>query len=295
MKLIIQIPCYNEEETIEKTYNDLPKKIDGIEKIEFLLIDDGSSDETIPIAKKIGFDYIISLDKHLGLARAFKIGFDYALTTNNDILVNTDGDNQYSGSNLIKIVEPILKNKTSFVIGKRNIKDIHYFSSIKKRLQIIGTFFVKVFSNTNIKDATCGFRAYLLKDFKELTITNRYTYTLESIFWSKKHNLEISNIDIEVNNKTRKSRLFRFNTEYVIKSFFLIMNFTYLYNLYFYLFINLMLIFLLSIIFNVSIVIIISIIMCIIMSMKKYFSIKNYNKVKNNVIIYRKENNYETE
>ena len=294
MKLIIQIPCYNEEETIEKTYNDLPKKIDGIDKIEFLLIDDGSIDKTVSIAKKLGFDYIIELDKHLGLARTFKIGFDYAITTDNDILVNTDGDNQYKGSNLNKIIEPILNNKKNFVIGTRRIKDIHYFSSTKKRLQIIGSFFVKIFSNTNIKDATCGFRAYLLKDFRNLTITNKYTYTLESIFWSRKNKIEISNVDIEVNDKTRKSRLFKFNTEYVIKSFFLIIYFIYIYNVYYYLLINIILGLIFSLVFDIKIIILISIVICLFMSLVNYMSIRKYNKIKDNVIIYRKDNNYET-
>ncbi|MDD3241662.1 MAG: glycosyltransferase family 2 protein [Bacilli bacterium] len=293
MKLIIQIPCYNEEDTIEKTYNDLPKKIEGIDKIEFLLIDDGSSDKTVSIAKKLGFDYIISLDKHLGLAKAFKIGFDYSLTTDSDILVNTDGDNQYKGNNLRKILEPILINNKSFVIGKRNIKDIHYFSFFKKKLQVVGTFFVRILSNTSIKDATCGFRAYLLRDFKKLTITNNYTYTLESIFWSKKNKIKIENIDIEVNDKTRKSRLFKFNIEYVIKSFFLIIYFTCIYNFKYYLFINTLLALILYFIFDIRIILLISLVIYLIMFILKKINMINYSKIKNNITIYRKDNNYE--
>ena len=160
MKLIIQIPCLNEEESLPKTLADLPKKIDGIDTIEILIIDDGSSDRTSEVAKKYGVQNIVRFSQHRGLARAFAAGLDAAVKSGADIIVNTDADGQYKGSDISRLIQPILAGQADMVIGNRDIENVQQFSWIKKRLQRLGTRIVRHLSGTTITDATTGFRAY---------------------------------------------------------------------------------------------------------------------------------------
>lgn len=181
MKLIIQIPCYNEAETLEIALNDLPKKIDGIDEIEYLIINDGSKDNTVQVAKDWGVHYVVNFKKNKGLAKGFMAGIDACLRNGADIIVNTDADNQYNGEDIEKLVRPILEEKADIVIGERPIDDTEHFSPLKKKLQHFGSWTVRVASKTDIPDAPSGFRAYSRDAAMRLNVTNEYTYTLETI------------------------------------------------------------------------------------------------------------------
>ena len=180
MKLIIQIPCYNEAETLEIALNDLPKKIDGIDEIEYLIINDGSKDNTVQVAKDWGVHYVVNFKKNKGLAKGFMAGIDACLRNGADIIVNTDADNQYNGEDIEKLVRPILEEKADIVIGERPIDDTEHFSPLKKKLQHFGSWTVRVASKTDIPDAPSGFRAYSRDAAMRLNVTNEYTYTLET-------------------------------------------------------------------------------------------------------------------
>ncbi len=218
MKLIIQIPCLNEEESLPKTLQDLPKQIPGINSIEILIIDDGSTDRTVAVAKQYGAHHIVHFTKQRGLARAFGAGLDAALHAGADIIVNTDADNQYKGEDIARLVHPILQGQADMVIGNRDIENVEQFSWLKKRLQRIGTQVVRHLSGTNIADATTGFRAYNREAAMKLNIISEYTYTLESIIQAEHKNLAIANITISTNRVDRKSRLFRSIPEYIKRS-----------------------------------------------------------------------------
>lgn len=218
MKLIIQIPCLNEEETLPQTLKDLPKQIDGIDTIETLVIDDGSTDRTSEIAKQNGVNHVVRFTKHRGLAHVFAAGLDASLKAGADIIVNTDADNQYKGSDIPRLIRPILEGKADIVIGNRDIENVQQFSWIKKRLQRIGSAVVRQLSGSNVPDCTTGFRAYSREAAINLNIISEYTYTLESIIQAENKNLAIANITISTNFVKRKSRLFRSIPEYIKRS-----------------------------------------------------------------------------
>ena len=218
MKLIIQIPCLNEAETLANTLAALPKEIPGIDQIETLIIDDGSIDNTADVAKANGADHIIRLTKRKGLAYAFHVGLDACLKRGADIIVNTDGDGQYKGEDIPRLVQPILEGRADMVIGNRDIEKVKQFSFIKKRLQRIGSWVVRQVSGSNIQDATTGFRAYNREAALRLNIISEYTYTLESIIQAEHKGLAIDNITIATNVVNRPSRLFKTMIEYIKRS-----------------------------------------------------------------------------
>lgn len=218
MKLIIQIPCYNEEETLGITYNDLPKHIDGIDEIEYLIIDDGSKDNTVKVAKELGFHHIVSFKQNKGLAKGFMAGIDACLKLGADIIVNTDADNQYCGADIEKLVKPILENKADIVIGERPIANTDHFSWKKKQFQKLGSWVVRIASNTNIPDAPSGFRAYSKEAALQLNVTNNYTYTLETIIQAGHNKIAMTSVPIRTNGETRPSRLFSSMWKYMQRS-----------------------------------------------------------------------------
>lgn len=224
MKLIIQIPCYNEAKTLPEVVRDLPREIEGVEKIEYLIIDDGSSDKTVEVAKSLGVDHILSLGSNHGLAAAFLRGIRRCVELDADIIVNTDGDNQYRGQCIKQLVEPILQGKADIVIGCRPIEQIEDFSWLKKKLQRLGSGIVRRFSGTDVPDTTSGFRAYSAGAAMQLQVFNRYTYTLETIIQAGAMNMRICNVPIEINPQTRKSRLISSTPRYIWRSVSIILR-----------------------------------------------------------------------
>ncbi|MCR5507835.1 MAG: glycosyltransferase family 2 protein [Lachnospiraceae bacterium] len=218
MKLIIQIPCLNEAETLEIALNDLPKHIDGIDEIEVLIINDGSVDNTVEVARKWGVDHIVSFTKNKGLAKGFMAGIDACLRNGADIIVNTDADNQYCGADIEKLVRPILDKKADIVIGERPIDATEHFSPLKKRLQHFGSYVVRVASKTDIPDAPSGFRAFSREAAMHLNVMNNYTYTLETIVQAGRTNMAITSVPVRTNGELRKSRLFHSMFGYVKRS-----------------------------------------------------------------------------
>ena len=230
MKLIIQIPCLNEEESLPQTLAALPKQINGIDSIEILVIDDGSTDATSAVARQHGVQNIIRFTKKKGLARVFQAGLDAALSRGADIIVNTDADGQYKGEDIPRLVQPILEGKADIVIGNRDIENVRQFSFIKKRLQRIGSWVVRQLTGTTIKDATTGFRAYNREAAMRLNIISEYTYTLESIIQAEHKNLAITNIIVSTNEVHRPSRLFKSIPEYIKRSILTIIRVYSMYN-----------------------------------------------------------------
>lgn len=218
MKLIIQIPCFNEAETLEIALNDLPKHIDGIDEIEYLIINDGSKDNTVEVAKKWGVHYVVNFRRNKGLAKGFMAGLDACLRNGADIIVNTDADNQYCGDDIEKLVRPILEGKTDIVIGERPIDKTEHFSPIKKKLQHFGSWVVRKASNSDIPDAPSGFRAYSREAAMRLNVTNEYTYTLETIVQAGREKIAQTSVPIRTNGELRPSRLFNSMLGYVKKS-----------------------------------------------------------------------------
>lgn len=218
MKLIIQIPCLNEEETLEIALNDLPRQIEGIDKIEYLIINDGSSDNTVEIAKNWGVNYVVNFRRNKGLAKGFMAGIDACLRNGADIIVNTDADNQYNGADIEKLVRPILEEKADMVIGERPIDSTEHFSPLKKKLQHFGSYVVRKASKTNIPDAPSGFRAYSRDAAMRLNVTNNYTYTLETIVQAGRTSMAIMSVPIRTNGELRESRLFHSMFSYVKRS-----------------------------------------------------------------------------
>lgn len=218
MKLIIQIPCLNEAETLEVALNDLPKKIDGIDEIEYLIINDGSTDNTVEVAKKWGVHHVVTFKKNKGLAKGFMAGLDACLRAGADIIVNTDADNQYVGEDIEKLVRPILDGRADIVIGERPIDDTEHFSPLKKKLQHIGSWTVRVASNSEIPDAPSGFRAYTREAAMRMNVVNQYTYTLETIIQAGHDKIPMESVPIRTNPELRKSRLFHSMFGYVKKS-----------------------------------------------------------------------------
>lgn len=218
MKLIIQIPCYNEEETLGITYQDLPKHIDGIDEIEYLIINDGSTDRTVEVARELGFHHVVSFKQNKGLAKGFMAGLDACLRLGADIIVNTDADNQYCGADIEKLVRPILEEKADIVIGERPIDDTEHFSWKKKKFQHLGSWVVRVASGTNIPDAPSGFRAYSREAALRMNVVNEYTYTLETIIQAGHEKLAMTSVPIRTNGETRPSRLFSSMWRYMKRS-----------------------------------------------------------------------------
>lgn len=218
MKLIIQIPCYNEAETLEITLNDLPKHIDGIDTIEYLIINDGSNDATVQVAKNWGVHHIVSFRNNKGLARGFMAGLDACCKLGADIIVNTDADNQYCGEDIALLVKPILEGKADIVIGERPIDEIEDFSYLKKKLQGLGSFVVQKASRTKIPDAPSGFRAYSRHAALRTNVINEYTYTLETIVQAGRNKMSITSVPIRTNPALRESRLFSSMFGYIKKS-----------------------------------------------------------------------------
>lgn len=217
-KLIIQIPCLNEEVTLPITLADLPREVLGFEVVEWMIIDDGSTDRTVEVARESGVDHIISLPHNQGLAKAFMAGLEESLKLGADVIVNTDADNQYKASGIPALVKPILDRKALIVIGARPIDSIEHFSPIKKFLQKLGSWVVKMASDTQVADAPSGFRAIHRDAAMRLNVFNRYTYTLETIIQAGRKNIPIASVPIEVNGDLRPSRLVKSIPSYVRRS-----------------------------------------------------------------------------
>lgn len=218
MKLIIQIPCYNEEESLPRTFAGLPRQIDGVDSIEYLIINDGSIDGTVEVARELGIHHVVSFKQNKGLARGFMAGIDACLRLGADIIVNTDADNQYNGEDINKLVEPILNHQADIVIGERPIAQTEHFSWMKKRCQRIGSLAVRIASKTDIPDAPSGFRAYSREAALHLNVINEYTYTLETIIQAGRNKAAITSVPIRTNPEMRKSRLFSSMWTYIKKS-----------------------------------------------------------------------------
>lgn len=224
MKLIIQIPCYNEAETLEIALNALPKQINGVDEIEYLIINDGSSDDTEKIALEWGVNYIVHFKRNLGLAKGFLAGIDLALRHGADIIVNTDADNQYCGTDIEKLIQPILRKEADIVIGERPINEIEDFSWVKKKLQRFGSYVVRLASRTEIPDAPSGFRAYSRKAAMRVNVHNEYTYTLETIVQAGRNKMAITSVPVNTNPELRKSRLMNSVFGYIKKSILTILR-----------------------------------------------------------------------
>ncbi len=215
MKLIIQIPCLNEEATLPATLADLPRQVAGFDIVEWLIIDDGSTDATLEVARAHGVDHIVKLTNNKGLAAGFQAGLDAALKLGADVIVNTDADNQYSAADIPKLVRPILEGRADMVVGDRETDTIAHFSPLKKRLQKLGSWVVRQASETDVPDTTSGFRAYNREAAIQMAVVSKYTYTLETIIQAGKLLVAIDHVPIATNPKTRESRLFPSVSSYV--------------------------------------------------------------------------------
>jgi len=224
MKLIIQIPCLNEENTLPDTLAALPTAIDGIDEIEWLIIDDGSTDNTVSVAREHGVLHVVTHDTNRGLARAFQSGINAALSLGADVIVNTDADNQYPGEYIPALVQPILDKQADMVIGDRQTDEVAHFSPIKKYLQKQGSRAVRYVSQTDVPDAPSGFRALSREMALRLNVVTGYTYTLETIIQAGKRNMKVVSVPIQTNPKTRESRLMRSMSQYVIRSMLTILR-----------------------------------------------------------------------
>lgn len=218
MKLIVQIPCLNEAETLPATLKDIPRKIPGIDKVEILVIDDGSTDRTSEVARQCGVDHVIRFNANQGLAKGFMAGIEASLRLGADIIVNTDADNQYNGADIPKLIQPILKGQADIVIGDREVELIGHFSSTKKFLQKFGSWVVRVASDTRIPDAPSGFRAFSREAALRTNIVSGYTYTLETIIQAGYNRLAITHVPVRTNPKTRESRLITSVWKYIWRS-----------------------------------------------------------------------------
>jgi glycosyltransferase involved in cell wall biosynthesis len=215
VKLIIQIPCLNEEATLPATLADLPRRIDGVDEIEMLVIDDGSTDRTVEVAREHGVEHIVRLTNNKGLSSAFQAGLDAALKLGADVVVNTDADNQYSGADVPRLIAPILGGDADMVVGDRRTSDIEHFSRPKKALQRLGSWVVRRLSATSVADTTSGFRAYNREAALQLIVVDQFTYTLESLIQAGKMLVAVDEVEISTNAKARESRLFDSTGAYV--------------------------------------------------------------------------------
>ncbi len=224
MKLIIQIPCYNEEEALAVSLSALPREVPGVDVVEWLVVDDGSTDRTVAVAKTCAVDHIVSHSKNLGLAKAFMTGLNACIGLGADIIVNTDADNQYCAESIPDLVRPILEKKAEIVIGARPIDEIDHFSSLKKFLLKLGSWVVRMASNTNIPDAPSGFRAMSRKAALQLNVFSEYTYTLDSIIQAGQKDIPITWVPIKTNRFLRPSKLIKSIPSYVRRSILTIMR-----------------------------------------------------------------------
>jgi glycosyltransferase involved in cell wall biosynthesis len=215
MKLIIQIPCFNEENQLPLTLSRLPREVPGFDDVEWLIIDDGSTDATIEVARAGGVDHVVRLTNHKGLAAAFQAGLDAGLKLGADVIVNTDADNQYEGADIPKLVAPILRGDADMVVGDRQVNTIEHFSGGKKLLQRLGSWVVRHASSTEIPDTTSGFRAYNKEAALQMQAVSKFTYTLETIIQAGKLLVAVDTVPIRTNAKTRESRLFPSTGAYV--------------------------------------------------------------------------------
>ncbi|HXD55293.1 MAG TPA: glycosyltransferase family 2 protein [Solirubrobacteraceae bacterium] len=215
MKLIIQIPCFNEAEQLPATLADLPREVAGFDAVEWLVIDDGSTDRTVEVAKEHGVDHLVRLTNNKGLAAGFQAGIDTALKLGADVIVNTDADNQYYGPDIARLVGPILEGDADMVVGDREVTEIEHFSPLKKTLQRLGSWVVRQASSTTVPDTTSGFRAYNREAAIGILVVSKFTYTLETIIQAGKLLVAIDHVPIRTNPKTRESRLFPSMGSYV--------------------------------------------------------------------------------
>src|SRR5688572_20632752 len=229
-KLIIQIPCYNEEVVLGVTLASLPRQVSGFDTVEILVIDDGSQDSTVDAARGAGVDHVIRLSHHQGLARAFMAGIEASLKAGADVIVNTDADNQYAASSIGELVKPILDGTAQMVIGARPISEIREFSFFKKFLQRFGSFVVRLASGTTIPDATSGFRAFSRDAAMRLYVYGDYTYTLETVIQAGRKNIPVTSVPVGVNPVTRPSRLLKSTSSYVYRSVLSILRIFVLYK-----------------------------------------------------------------
>jgi glycosyltransferase involved in cell wall biosynthesis len=218
VKLIIQIPCLNEEATLPETLADLPRHVEGFDTVEWLVIDDGSTDATADVARECGVDHVVRFTSNKGLAIAFQAGIDAALKLGADVIVNTDADNQYRGDEIPKLVAPILAHRADVVVGDRRVREHDEFSLTKKFLQLWGSWVVRQASGTDVPDAASGFRAYSREAALRLNVVSRFSYTLETLIQAGKSDLAVAHVPIATNPKTRESHLFRSTAEYIRRS-----------------------------------------------------------------------------
>ncbi len=219
MKLIVQIPCLNEEKTLPQTVRDIPRQIEGIDEVEILIIDDGSTDRTVQVARELGVDHIVTHINNKGLAAAFRNGLDACLRLGADIIVNTDGDNQYKGQDIPKLVAPIIKGHAEIVVGDRQTDKIQHFGLYKKILQKVGSSIVRVLSGADLPDAVSGFRAFSRDSAMQLNILTHYSYTVETILQAGKRHIAIASVHVGTNPKTRESRLVKSIPSFIINQF----------------------------------------------------------------------------
>ena len=215
MKLIIQIPCLNEEDALPVTLADLPRQVPGFETVEWLIIDDGSTDRTIEVAREHGVDHVVRLTNNKGLASGFQAGLDASLKLGADVVVNTDADNQYFGGDIVKLVEPILRGDADMVVGDREVQNIEHFSPLKKALQRLGSWIVRRASQTSVPDTTSGFRAYNREAALAMQVVSNFTYTLETIIQAGKMLIAVDHVPVKTNAKLRESRLFPSMSSYI--------------------------------------------------------------------------------
>ncbi len=215
MKLIIQIPCLDEEATLPATIGDLPREVDGFDSVELLVVDDGSTDRTVDVAREQGVEHIVRLTNNKGLAAAFQAGLDASLKLGADVIVNTDADNQYRGADVVKLVAPILAGEADMVVGDRRVGQIEHFSGSKRALQRLGSWVVRRLSGTEVTDTTSGFRAYNREAALGLLVVDNFTYTLESVIQAGKMLVAVDQVEVETNPQTRESRLFGSTGSYV--------------------------------------------------------------------------------
>jgi glycosyltransferase involved in cell wall biosynthesis len=218
MKLIVQIPCFNEEETLPLTVGNIPREIEGIDQVEILIIDDGSTDNTVSVAKKIGVDHIVRNIKNMGLAATFFVGLNASLKLGADVIVNTDGDNQYQGQDIPKLIAPIMRGEADMVIGDRNTDSLRHFSESKRKLQKLGSYVVRLLSDTEVGDAVSGFRAFSRDAAMQTNIVSDFSYTIETIIQGSNKRMVIANVPVGTNPVTRESRLSSSTSRFIARS-----------------------------------------------------------------------------
>jgi len=217
MKLIIQIPCFNEQRTLPVTLAALPRELDGIDEVEWLVVDDGSGDDTVKVAQRLGVDHVVRLPRNRGLAAAFVAGLEACVDAGADIVVNTDADNQYSAEDIPALIRPILEGRAQIVVGERPIADTPQFSPLKKALQRLGSWVVRRVSGTTVPDSPSGFRAMTREAAQRLKVFNRYSYTLETVIQAGHKGMAITSVPVRTNPTLRPSRLFRNSAEYMAR------------------------------------------------------------------------------